>query len=170
VTELNPVVTRKTAPEHLRSLDFQRSAFDYRADHMLQRAGQRLKRRMDDGMEPFDAFVDVQDHLVHLAHAEAERVVLNRFAEAVDEVQDQALRETLTTLRRLFALSRIEADLDWFLEAGYVSSTKARAIRGAVNDLCDEVRPQAEALVDAFAIPESCLAAPIATMEGAGPV
>jgi len=170
VSELNPVVTRKTDPEHLRSLDFQQSAFEYRADHMLQSAGQRLKRRIEDGMEPFDAFVDVQDHLVQLAHAEAERVVLDRFVDAVRAVDDDELQRTLTALRRLFALSRIETDLDWFLEAGYVTSTKAKAIRGAVNELCDDVRPQAEALVDAFAIPDSCLAAPIATQEGAGPV
>jgi len=32
-----------------------------------------------------------------------------------------------------------------------------------VNDLCDAVRPEAEALVDAFGIPDACLAAPVAT-------
>jgi acyl-CoA oxidase len=68
-------------------------------------------------------------------------------------------------LRALFALSRIEDNLDWFLEANYVESTKSKAIRGEVNALCDELRPQAEALVDAFAIPGACLAAPIATEE-----
>jgi acyl-CoA oxidase len=114
--------------------------------------------------------VDVQDHLVQLAHAEAERVVLDRFVDAIEAVEDASLRETLTTLRQLFALSRIENDLDWFLEAGYVTSPKAKAIRGAVNDLCDEVRPHAEALVDAFGIPDALLAAPIGTREGTDPV
>jgi acyl-CoA oxidase len=70
---------------------------------------------------------------------------------------------TLRRLRQLFALSRIENDLDWFLEAGYVESRKAKAIRGEVNDLCDELRPAAEGLVNAFGIPDACLAAPIAT-------
>jgi acyl-CoA oxidase len=164
ISELNPVVTRKTDPEHLRSLDFQRAAFEYRADRMLLSAGRRLQRRIEDeGMDPFDAFVDVQDHLVQLAHAEAERVVLDRFADAVEEVTDEALWMSLNRLRQLFALSRIEDDLDWYLEAGYVESNKAKAIRGEVNDLCDEVRPAAEGLVDAFGIPDACLAAPIAT-------
>jgi len=106
---------------------------------------------------------------VQCARADAERVILERFADAVEGVEDADLRETLTTLRRLFALSRIEADLDWFLEAGYVSGSKAKAIRGAVNDLCDEVRPQAEALVNAFGIPDALLGAPIATKPGPGP-
>ena len=164
LTELNPVVTRKTDREHLRSLEFQQAALQYRADRTLLSAGRRLQRRIDEeDMDPFDAFVDVQDHLVQLAHAEAERVVLERFVDAIDRLDDDSLRETLDRLRQLFALSRIEENLDWFLEAGYVESNKAKAIRGTVNDLCDDLRPQAEALVDAFGIPESCLAAPIAT-------
>jgi len=168
MTELNPVVTRKTDPEHLRSLDFHEAAFQYRADRTLLSAGGRLQRRIEEeDVDPFDAFVDVQDHLVQLAHAEAERVVLDRFVDAVDRVEDDELRTTLDRLRQLFALSRIEENLDWFLEAGYVESNKAKAIRGTVNDLCDEVRPHAEALVNAFGIPDSCLAAPIAT--GADP-
>ncbi|PSQ95395.1 MAG: acyl-CoA oxidase [Bacteroidetes bacterium SW_11_64_17] len=168
VTELNPVVTRKTDAEHLRSLDFQRGAFEYRAEHMLLSVGQRLERRIDEEeMEPFDAFVDVQDHLVQCAWAEAERVILDRFVKAIQDVEDSDLREALTTLRSLFALSRLENDLDWFLEAGYVTGTKAKAIRGAVNDVCDDVRPSAEALVDAFGIPDSLLGAPIATKQTA---
>ena len=163
LSELNPVVTRKTDPEHLRGLDFQQSAFQYRADRMLLSAGRRLQRRIEGDMDPFDAFVDVQDHLVQLAHAEAERVVLDRFSAFVETVDSEEVRASLDRLRQLFALARIEDNLDWFLEAGYVESTKAKAIRGAVNDLCDEVRPQAEALVDAFGIPDACLAAPIAT-------
>jgi acyl-CoA oxidase len=163
MTELNPVVTRKTESEHLRSLDFHRSAFQYRADRMLLSAGRRLQRRIEGEMEPFEAFVDVQDHLVQLAHAEAERIILDRFAQAVKNEPDETLYTTLDSLRQLFALSRIEDDLDWFLEAGYVESNKSKAIRGEVNDLCDEVRPAAEGLVDAFAIPDACLAAPIAT-------
>jgi acyl-CoA oxidase len=164
LTELNPVVTRKTDPEHLRSHDFQRAALQYRADRMLLAAGRRLQRRIEDEeMEPFDAFVDVQDHLVQLAYAEAERLVYDRFATALDDVDDPELRESLGALRQLFGLSALEDDLDWFLEAGYVESNKAKAIRGEVNALCDEVRPAAEGLVDAFAIPDACLAAPIAT-------
>ena len=166
LSELNPVVTRKTDSEHLRSPDFQRFALQYRVDRMLLSAGQRLQRRIkDEGMDPFDAFTDVQDHLVQLAHAEAERVVYDRFVTAVADVENDSLREVLSPLRQLFVLHCIEQDLDWFLEAGVVEGSKSKAIRGEVNALCDEVRPQAEALVDAFGIPDACLAAPISMDE-----
>lgn len=164
ISELNPVVTRKTDSDHLRDLEFQRAALKYRTDRMLLSVGQRLQRRIqNEEMEPFDAFVDVQDHLLQLAQAEAEWVILKRFAEAPQRTDDDDLTDVLDALRRLFALSRIEADLGWFLEAGYVESAKAKAIRGEVNELCDELRPAAEGLVNSFRIPDACLAAPIAT-------
>lgn len=45
----------------------------------------------------------------------------------------------------------------WFLEHGYVESGKAVAIRGVVNKLCRELRPQAVALVDGFGVPSAWL-------------
>jgi hypothetical protein len=72
VQKLNPVATRIADPGHLRALSFQQSAFTYRTEKQLRNVGQRLQRRIDDGMEPFDAFVDVQDHLVRCAQAEAD--------------------------------------------------------------------------------------------------
>jgi len=163
VSECNPVVVRSTDPDHLRSVDFQQAALAYRRDHLLQSAASRLKRRIDDDVAPFDAFSDVQDHLVDLATAHAEHVVLDRFADAVEATEDPAVQEVLNRLRSLYGLARIEADLGWFLEAGYIESSKSKAIRSEVNTLCDEIRPDALGLVDAFAIPDSCLAAPIAT-------
>jgi len=165
VAELNPVTIRNTDPEHLRSAEFQQAAFEYRRDHLLQSAAQRLKRRMEEGADPFDAFVDVQDQLVELAQAHAEWLVLQRFVDAVDDQDDagEGVRAVLDRLRSLYGLASIEEDLDWFLEAGYVAPAKSKAIRGEVNTLCDEIRPDALGLVDAFGIPDACLAAPIAT-------
>lgn len=163
VQELNPVTIRNTNPEHLRSIDFQQAAFAYREHTLLQSAARRLKRRIDDGMDTFDAFVEVQDHLVTLARAHAERVVLDRFIEGIDACEDDQVCAALHQLRNLFALYHIEQDRGWFLEQGYLEGGKAKAIRNEVNTLCTEIRPYAGALVDAFGIPDACLAAPIAT-------
>ena len=170
VTDMNPVVKRTTDSEHLRSADFQTSAFRFRADAMLQSVAQRMKRRIDDGMTPFDAFVDVQDHCVDLARAHAERLLLDGMIDWIDTVNDADLQDVLPPLRSLFALSRIEADLDWFLEAGYVEGAKSKAIRNEVNELCDALRPAAEGLVDAFGIPDALLQAPIGTDSANGSV
>ena len=62
----------------------------------------------------------------------------------------------------LFALSELHENSAWFLEHGYISSNKSKAIRQRVERLCTELRPHVDVLVDGYGIPEHCLAAPIA--------
>ncbi len=168
VSELNPVVTHNSDEDHLRDSEFQLAAFEYRESRLIATAAQRLRARISDGMSSYEAFNDCQDHLLTMANAHVEHVILKSFSEAVDEVEE-GLRPTLTLLRDLFALSRIEADRAWFLEAGYISSGKSKAIRALVNRLCANVRPVACQLVDAFAIPDTLLAAPIAMKDSTSP-
>ena len=162
-SELNPVVTRLTKSEHLRDADFQQSAFAWRERHLVSTVARRLKRRIDDGMESQRALIECQDHLVAAARAHAERIVHEQFTLALEAVEPAELATVLTRCRDLYALSRIEADRGWFLEHGYIEPPKSKAIRDEVNRLCAELRPDAEALVDGFAIPGACLAAPIGT-------
>ena len=162
VAELNPVVTRRDDEEHLRDRKFQLSALEWREGRLLASLARRMKKRLDGGMDSFDALIQVQDHVVALAKAHTERVVLEQFAAGVDGCNDAALQVMLGTLCDLYALARIEADRGWFLEHGYLDSSKSQAIRKLVNKLCFEVRQQAVPLVDAFGIPDALLGAPIA--------
>lgn len=162
IVELNPIATRRTDEAHLRDPDFHRAAFRYREERLLVTAARRLKRRIDQGTDSFEALEETQDHLVALALGSVERTVLERCLDAVESCDDAALRPILEKLAALFALSRIEDDRGWFLENGYIEGAKAKAIRNAVNALCAELRPDAVALVDAFGIPDEVLAAPIA--------
>lgn len=68
-------------------------------------------------------------------------------------------------MNQLYALSQIEKNKAWYLEDGYMEAVKTKAIRKIVNQLCWDIRPDAVALVNAFAIPDSCLAAPIVVGE-----
>ncbi len=168
MTETNPVVNRNTSPEHLRSTDFQLNALSYREQDLLVGLARRLKRRIDEGMDSFLAFNDCQDHAVALANAHIEYFLLQAFVESEEKAPDQ-LRPTLAKLRNLFALSCIENEMGWFLENRYVQTGKARAIRDQVNLLCQEVRQDALALVEAYAIPDECLSAPIAFSDEKSP-
>jgi acyl-CoA oxidase len=62
----------------------------------------------------------------------------------------------------LFALEHLEQAKGWYLENGLMSGTESKAITRLVNRLCAQVRRDAIASVDAFGIPDACLAAPIA--------
>ncbi len=163
VAELNPVATRNTDESHLRSRDFQLAAFRWRADHLLSTLARRLKRRLDDGMDSFDALLEVQDHAVAAARGHTESVILEQFWAGIGQIEDPDLAQTLVGLADLFALYRIELDRGWFQEHGYLEAPKAKAIRKTVNKLCREIRPQALHLVNGFGIPDELLGAPIAT-------
>jgi acyl-CoA oxidase len=163
VTELNPIVTRNTAAEHLISPEFHSEALRWREDHLLSTLARRLRSRLERGTDSFHALIECQDHAVALAKAHTERIVLERFHDAIGAGPARELVKPLRRLAALYALDCIERDRGWFQEHGYIEAGKAKAVRKQVNALCSEVRPEARALVDAFGIPDPLLAAPIAT-------
>jgi acyl-CoA oxidase len=167
VTELNPIVTRRTDPEHLSDPAFHLAALRYRDERLTASLARRLRRRLADGMDGFVALNECQDHAVEVGRAFAERFLLEQFQAAVGRA-GPGLAPHLTRLCGLYALSRIEDRLAWYLESGYVEGGKSRAIRSQVNELCGEVRRVAVALVDGFGIPGALLAAPIAARAGEG--
>ena len=162
ITEMNPIITRKTALEHLSDSEFHLAAFTYRERHLLTRAGQRLKYRIDAGMNSFQAFNECQNHLVNLAHAYIERVILEQFILKVNSIESPELKETLDRLCQLYALNLLNKHKGWYLENGYFEGVKSKAIRKQLTALCKEVRVDSYDLVDAFNIPDKLLAAPIA--------
>src|SRR5690606_26256623 len=159
VTELNPIITRRTDPDHLLDPGFHAAALTYREDRMTAALARRLKRRLDDGMDGADALNECQDHVVGVGRAFADRFILEQFQMGVEGCPDPASQRILARLSALYALSRIEDGAAWFLESGYMEPAKSKAIRNVVNDLCREVRPHATALTAAFGIPSTLLEA-----------
>lgn len=162
LTEKNPLIIRNTDESHLMDPDFHLSAFDYRENSILDAAARRLKRLMDEGMDPFDAVNVSQHHLINVGQAYIERVILEKFMAKVNQTPDPAIQSVLKKLCSLFALYQLESHKGWYLEQGYMEGVKTKAIRKMVNQLCWEIRKDAVPLVNAFAIPDACLAAPIA--------
>ncbi|MCH7398103.1 acyl-CoA dehydrogenase family protein [Belliella sp. DSM 107340] len=162
IVEKNPITVRNTDSKHLLDFDFHLNAFVYREKAILSSAAQRLKRHIDEGMDSFDATNVAQHHLQNVGQAYIERVILEQFQKIVNETTDEDCKMALTQLCQLYALQTIEKNRGWYLEQGYMEGVKTKAIRKEVNQLCWEVRKNASALINAFDIPESCIAAPIA--------
>ncbi len=156
IARTNPFVSRATDEEHLRDPDFQRAALHEREQRLLGSASQRLKRRLDEGMDSFEALIECQDHLMRLSNAHVERVVASEFRAAV-EAAPKGLRGVLRDLCDLYVLGALEHDAGWFQSAGLMEGGKAKAVRDLVLQLCSTVRPAALGLVDAWGVPESCL-------------
>ena len=114
-------------------------------------------------MDVEQATLEVQEYLVALAKAHAERLALEWFDAAVSEVKDPSLRAVL------HGISVLRTDAGFYIGEGYFEPSKESALRRESDLLIRELLDAAVGLVDAFAIPDACLAAPIAFMDPAHP-
>lgn len=161
LTEMNPVATRRTDPEHLAGHDFHMAALRYREERLLRSAARRLKARIDAGIDSFDAANECQDHLIALASAHADRVLLSAAMDGLEATTESEGKALLGRVLSLFGLSTLERRRAWYMEAGYLEPVKSEAIRAEVNRACRELAPRALELVDAFEVSDDLILAPI---------
>ncbi len=161
VERVRDAVPNKDDDAGLLDLDYHEAMFRWREEHIRAGLARRLKRGIDEGADPFDVFASCQDHVVAMARAHAERMVLGSFVTSIDRA-DETIRPLLRQVCQLHALATIEADRGWFLEHGRLSSERSKAITTMVGRLCEQLAPVAETLTDGFAIPEELIRAPIA--------
>ena len=140
--------------------NYQLMMLRFREEHMLAGVARRLKRGIDNKMNPGEVFSRVQDHVIGAARAHVERLVLEAFVAKVRALEDGDLKVALNLLCDLHALSTIEADRAWFMEHGRLTSQRSKAISREINGLCRKLRPLAVDLVDAFGVPEEMLRSP----------
>jgi acyl-CoA oxidase len=162
-TRTMPLFTLNTSRYHLLDANVQFGYFKYRESGLLLQVGGAFRRLTKNReMDAYTAFTRLQPELLELADAYVEREILERFIAVVENAPDRTLHTPLRRLRDLFALYHLELHKGWYLENSVMSGFKAKAISRLVTALCAEVRSDAVALVDAFGIPDSCLAARIA--------
>ncbi|QLE01448.1 acyl-CoA dehydrogenase family protein [Galbibacter sp. BG1] len=161
LTTINPVFTNKTDKEHLFDVDFHKEALEYRTRRLTFSAASRIQKYVKKGIPSYLAFLKVQTHLVALGKAYSKELSYNAFSDFIETVNDEKTKFLFKKLATLFALSEIEEDAAWYLEHGYISSNKSKAIKKRVERLCSELRPHVNTLVDGFGIPENCIHAPI---------
>ena len=136
---------------------YQLAMLRFREEHMLAGVARRLKRGIDEGMNPGEVFSLVQDHVIHAARAHVERLVLEAFVEKIATLEDGDNKVALNLVCDLHALATIEADRAWFMEHGRLTGSRSKAISREINELCRKLRPLARDLVDAFGVPEEML-------------
>ncbi|UUZ60816.1 acyl-CoA dehydrogenase [Nocardioides sp. B-3] len=129
----------------------------FREEHMLGGVARRLKRGIDNGMNPGEVFSRVRDHVIGAARAHVERMVLDAFILKIRALPDGDQKVALNLLCDLHALTTIESDRAWFIEHGRLSTARSKAISREINDLCRKLRPLAVDPVDAFGVPEEML-------------
>jgi acyl-CoA oxidase len=165
VTEASPVTRSTTDETELLDASWQIDQLVWREAHQVESLALRMRKRISDGVDPFDAFTQVQVHGLNAAASHADVLALGSFASAVAEMEDGPTRAVLDRLRALHGLATIREDLAWFQEHGRLSASSALAIRKLHDRLVGEIAADSLALVDAFGIPEAVLAAPISVRQ-----
>lgn len=127
--------------------------FEDREEYMLASVARRLQSKSKE-VSAFEAFNEVQDHVLHTAQAHIDRIILEAFVAGIDACPDEETCEILGMVCDLYALSVIEDDKAWFVEHRFLSTERAKAVTRGINDRCRRLRPYAELLVDGFGIPE----------------
>lgn len=161
VDELNPIQTRNISTEHLLSREFHKDAFEYRFQKLLITCSSRMQDYLKKRIDPYQAFLKCQMHMVTLAHAYIDNIVLKSFISAIDKCESKPLKSILKKVCGLYALTLIQEEKGWFLENDYLSGAKSKAIRRVHNKLVEELRPEVEGLVDGFGIPAKMIQAEI---------
>ncbi len=153
---------RITNEEHLTSSEFQLKAFRHREGEILRAVASRMQGYRKRKMESYDIFLRCQVHMVELAEAYAERIILEQSIKKMESCEDPKLKRVLNDISDLYGLWQMQKHFDWYLEQGYLKPSKTKAIRKTIERLCLTLRKDARYLTDAFAIPEQSIGAPIA--------
>ena len=163
ISTINPLYSNKVDKDHLYNPKFHKHAFDYRTRRLTYTLAMRIRSYIKKGIPSYQAFLKVQSHLLVLGHAYSIELAYQKYCDFSNTIADEKHRMLFQKLGTLYALHQIRSSAEWYLEHGYISGTKSKAIRQRVERLCTELRPHIEVLVDGFGIPKQLITAPIST-------
>lgn len=157
----NPLKARQGTAAQVTTTDFLSSAFRFRLARLRYTLAGRIRKRISAGEDIFDVMNGCQDHSLSLAKAYCEEKIYRCFRNQVESCPPGWDQNVLSKLFQLFSVSRLEADRGWFLEQGYINSTQSLALRNQTLILCDELSGDANAVIDAFELPDRLVGASI---------
>jgi len=162
LSTINPAYTNNVDKDHLYSSKFHKHAFDYRTRRLTYTIAMRIRDYVKKGIPSYQAFLKVQTHLLALGKSYSIELAYDTFTNFTDTIKDEKHKILFQKLGTLYALHQLRNDASWYLEQGYISGTKSKALRQRVERLCTELRPHLGILIEGFGIPDHCMAAPIA--------
>ena len=162
LSSINPLYTNKTDKDHLYNPKFHVHAFEHRTRRLTYTIAMRIRDYIKKGISSYQAFLKVQTHLMALGKAYSIELAYKSFIAYNSTITDEKYKALFEKLGTLYALHEIRKDASWYLEQGYISGTKSKAIRQRVERLSTELRPHLDSLVDGFGIPNHLMTAPIA--------
>lgn len=138
--------------------EVQLHAFGHWATRAVRTATGKIRRDVENGLVQHEAENRRMQELVEMARTHGYYSILNCFTNALDALAasvSSELRAVLARLRDLFALETLRQNLGGVAGDGYVSEAQAEMLGDVVQSLLEALRPDAVALVDAFAFDDT---------------
>lgn len=146
----------------VRSVDFYLVAVKFREGKLLRSLAKRLRKMVEsEGVDAFEAWNRCLEHVQELAEAHIERITVEQFLLAADRAASAEIRAVLSLLCDLHALFLVERHAGWYLQAGFLNSSRTKAVRSAVREIITELMPELPSLVEAWGFPDETIQAPI---------
>lgn len=138
--------------------------FKFRETAMLVSLGQKIESGMKAGKDIFQIWMKEESDLIQAtARAYGENICLQQFAKAVYDTKTPKVKDMLTRLLRLFALSSLQRDLTWFIEEGvFTASFLKESFIPIYDGAVANVAAVAMDAIEAFQVWDSLLHTPIA--------
>ncbi|KAL3632214.1 Acyl-coenzyme A oxidase 3, peroxisomal [Castilleja foliolosa] len=155
-----PIIPSQLTESTIRSTQFQNDIFCLRERDLLNRFSAEVSVHQAQGESKESAFIASYQLAEDLGRACSDRMILQTFTDAENDVTDAPLKNVLGLLRSMYVLVTLDEDAA-FLRYGYLTVENAAVVRKEVAKLCGEIRPHALALVSSFGIPDAFLS-PIA--------
>ncbi|KAH7052949.1 hypothetical protein BKA57DRAFT_491135 [Linnemannia elongata] len=119
------------------------------------------------GKSNFDeAWNTNQTELVRLADVHSWRYFLILYQQGINRHKHTPVYGMLRKMGQLMSTFVLQKHLDLFLEEGYFNGSHAKMVRQLFLDQCKDLRKDAIPLIDAWAIPDFILKAPIGKYDG----
>lgn len=140
------------------------SAFGFRAAYLISQVAKEIDMK---GRSWNSMLVEIY----RISKAHCQYVLVRNFIVALQQnVGDQRLtkseRAVLSKVACLFALHTMEKELGDFLTCGYLNAEQSYGLKQQVVLLLEQIRPEAVALVDAFALPDYYLHSALGRYDG----
>lgn len=162
IAEFNPIHKRNADYRLLTSTSFLQDSLRYKYEKIMIKLSERMRKYLKRRMDPYQAFLKTQIHMVDMADAYMDYIVMESYARAVSQCEDSTILPILQKLLQLYGLDTIYKHRGWYLENDIMEGVQSKAIRKIRTKIIHDLRPDAGKLVEAFGIPDELLAAPIA--------
>lgn len=125
-------------------------AMEHRAAFLWQELREVTEALRHEGASLEEAKQETLVEQFHAARAHGLAVIVGAFVRGIRHKAAGTEAKLLESLAVLFSLVYIQKDRGDFLTSGWLSTAQAKLLQPALRNLCQTLRPEAVALVDAF--------------------